>query len=233
MTKEIFKLTIEAIAPDEEEVFLLQGIPRGTLPPDRVRTLYRSAAELFLQSVAPVCMMADISSAEFSQIYSGKGLNEKDTPLEHIFPRAYQLGVFACTMGPAVSLKIEELMKSKTNTFPLGYMLDTIASHCAENAAIVAETLFLNRLPAPTEGLKVLLYSPGYCGWHISGQEKLFQYLQPAAIGIKLNPSFLMVPLKSISGVLVAGPAFMHDFDNDFPFCQQCQTLNCRQRILR
>ncbi len=233
MNKETFNLSIEVIAPDEEEIFFMQGIPRGTQPPERVKALYRSAAELFMQLAAPIGLIADLSSTQFSLIYPGLGQNEKDTPLEHIFPRAHQLGLFACTLGPAVSAKIDQLMKTQANGFALGYMLDTIASYGADKAALCTETLFLNRLPEPRAGLKVLLYSPGYCGWHISGQGKLFQYLQPEAIGIQLNPSFLMVPIKSISGVLVAGPASIHDFDNDYSFCDTCQTFNCRQRILR
>lgn len=233
MTREIITFSIDAIAPEEEEVYQLQGIPRGTVPPQRIRALYRSAEKLFLESVAPIGLMMDISSAQFSHIYSGSGQNEKDTPLAHIFPHAHQLGLLACTMGPAVSQKIDQLMKPGAMEFPVGYMLDAIASFCAEKAASVAETLFLSHLPQPQEGIKVLLYSPGYCGWHISGQGPLFHYLQPAEIGIQLNPSFLMEPLKSISGVLVAGPAFIHDFDNDYPFCDSCRTHNCRQRILR
>ncbi len=40
-----------------------------------------------------------------------------------------------------------------------------------------------------------------------------------------------MQPLKSVSGVLAAGEAPIHDFDNDFDFCDTCTTYQCRQRI--
>jgi hypothetical protein len=77
----------------------------------------------------------------------------------------------------------------------------------------------------------VLPYSPGYCGWHISGQRALFRHLEPERIGITLNTSFLMQPLKSVSGVLVVGDPRIHEFDNDFDFCAECATLDCRARI--
>ncbi|MCP4146820.1 MAG: hypothetical protein GY757_03625, partial [bacterium] len=101
-------------------------------------------------------------------------------------------------------------------------------------ASLEAEKLFLDRLKergdwAPS--LRVLNYSPGYCGWHISGQRKLFDWLNPEAIGIRLNESYLMSPLKSISGVLTAGEASIHRFDNTFPFCAQCRTFSCRERM--
>jgi hypothetical protein len=79
--------------------------------------------------------------------------------------------------------------------------------------------------------VRVLPYSPGYCGWHVSGQAKLFEVLRPQRIGISLNASHLMVPLKSVSGVLVAAEPEVHDFDIDFEFCSDCADQECRGRI--
>jgi hypothetical protein len=76
-----------------------------------------------------------------------------------------------------------------------------------------------------------LRYSPGYCGWDITGQRQLFQALRPEEIGITLRESCLMEPLKSISGVLVAARPEVHRFDNNYPFCSACTTQTCRSRI--
>ena len=78
---------------------------------------------------------------------------------------------------------------------------------------------------------RVLSYSPGYCGWHISGQKKLFAFLHPEEIGIRLLDSFLMHPLKSVSGVFVCGPEDIHRFENGFAFCGECRHQTCRERI--
>jgi hypothetical protein len=40
-----------------------------------------------------------------------------------------------------------------------------------------------------------------------------------------------MQPLKSVSGVLVAGAGEIHDFDNDYDFCDTCTKHQCRERI--
>jgi hypothetical protein len=74
-------------------------------------------------------------------------------------------------------------------------------------------------------------YSPGYCGWHISGQKMLFQFLRPEEIGISLLESFLMKPLKSVTGVLIAGKKTVHVFKPEFPFCSECKDHSCQQRI--
>jgi hypothetical protein len=74
-------------------------------------------------------------------------------------------------------------------------------------------------------------FSPGYCGWHVSGQKKLFAALEPEEIGITLTPSCLMKPLKSISGVIIAGDVDIFQFEDAFAFCGECSTHVCRERL--
>ena len=76
----------------------------------------------------------------------------------------------------------------------------------------------------------MLRFSPGYCGWHVSGQKRLFAELKPQKIDLTLRESCLMQPLKSISGVLVAGPKIIFDIDDTYPFCAACKTHSCRDR---
>jgi hypothetical protein len=78
---------------------------------------------------------------------------------------------------------------------------------------------------------RILRYSPGYCGWNLTGQRALFAALGPEEIGIHLTDSCLMEPVKSISGVMVMGPADIHRFTDDYSFCLTCPTHDCRRRI--
>jgi len=230
--RQVIDITIDRIKPDPSGVFQSQGIPPGTTPPEKVKELYDSAEKLFFKLAAPVGISADISIEEFAKIYTGNGNNEPDTPLEHIFPRANHLALFAFTLGKEISREIQRQLKNKN--LAKGYMLDTIASYCTDKASEAAQTIFHDRLVSKHQisgSCRILLYSPGYCGWHVSGQKKLFAYLEPQEIGIHLNESFLMVPLKSISGVLVSGDTKIHQFVNNYPFCANCQTHNCRDRI--
>ena len=90
------------------------------------------------------------------------------------------LALFALTMGEEVSINIETLFQK--NDFPIVYMLDTIASLAADNAAELYQGKYMKSLTEEnydTVENYVLAYSPGYCGWHISGQKKKFEYLKP------------------------------------------------------
>lgn len=48
-------------------------------------------------------------------------------------------------------------------------------------------------------------FSPGYCGWHVSGQQLLFPLFQGHTCGVRLTDSSLMLPIKSVSGIIGLG----------------------------
>jgi hypothetical protein len=110
-------------------------------------------------------------------------------------------------------------------------MLDSVASAAADRLADLLGPWYLSAIADPSPEARVLAYSPGYCGWDVSGQRALFEFLRPEEIGITLGDSCLMQPLKSISGVLVVGAGRIHRFHPTYSFCARCQEKQCRERI--
>ena len=66
-------------------------------------------------------------------------------------------------------------------------------------------------------------FSPGYCGWHVSQQQLLFPLFKGRTCGVRLNDSSLMVPIKSVSGIIGLGSS-VHHLDYTCGLCdyQQC-----------
>ena len=48
-------------------------------------------------------------------------------------------------------------------------------------------------------------FSPGYCGWHVSEQQLLFPLFEGHTCGVTLTDSSLMLPIKSVSGIVGIG----------------------------
>lgn len=48
-------------------------------------------------------------------------------------------------------------------------------------------------------------FSPGYCGWHVAQQQVLFPLFDGHTCGVQLTDSSLMVPIKSVSGIIGVG----------------------------
>lgn len=230
--REILEIPEASAPPGVAAALASQGIPAGADVPARIERLAREALELYVDLAAPQGIRAGVSRSEFDSIYRGEGRNAKRTPLEAIAPRADRLALFAVTLGEPLSRKIQELFRS--NEPALASMLDGIASERADAAAGSVAAGYLRAILDGGDGspdTRVLAYSPGYCGWHVTGQRRLFERLRPEEIGITLNASCLMQPLKSVSGVLVAGGAGIHEFEDDFDFCSDCSTHECRERI--
>jgi hypothetical protein len=228
------RVALDAVAtpPDRATVFRCQGIPDHVEPREPLQRLADRAIDRYAELVEPRGLWQELSHEAFESVYRGEGLNAGRTPLHEVFPRAERLALFVVTLGEAVSREIDRLFER--NEPALAHALDVIASERADRASTLVGERFRDRLLAeglPEASAHVLAYSPGYCGWHVTGQRKLFELLRPGEIGVTLNASCLMQPLKSVSGVLVAGPPESHFFDNDYDFCDVCATHECRERI--
>lgn len=224
--------TAEASLPPVRDVLDSQGLPAEDRLPVRIGALLRDAMAAYLERAEPRGVVRMIDQRQFADVYRGDGRNDKDTPLEHVFPRADAMALFAATVGPRVTDTIRDLFARHDPA--RGHMLDAVASVAADGLARAASEAVAERLRAggqvPVAGA-MLAYSPGYCGWHVSGQRALFAALGPEDIGITLNESCLMQPLKSVSGVIVAGPVDIHRFSPEFPCCDRCTTRECQDRI--
>ena len=85
------------------------------------------------------------------------------------------------------------------------YIADSLGSIIAEKAADCMEKALAAYIEEK-DWKHTNRYSPGYCGWHVSEQQKLFSLFPVAApCGIQLTDSSLMIPIKSVSGVIGVG----------------------------
>jgi hypothetical protein len=218
-----------ALSPPRRAILTHLGMTAADPVSSRLDLLIEQAAQIFDRTASPAAVFHRVSHDEFATVYAGSGWNAPESPLEDIFPRADALALFAGTLGQQMDHAIGSLFKSGDPA--LGYMLDVTAASAADRLAEVTAVRFLSSLHRDSAELRVLPYSPGYCGWHVSGQRELFAHLQPDEIGIALTRGCLMDPLKSVSGVLVAGRPAVHRFRPTYPFCDACTTHECRVRM--
>jgi hypothetical protein len=226
------RIPVSEVTPSQDAILQAQGIPAGVEIKTQVIKSAKTALQLYTELAVPLGMLFEISHAEFEPIYNGIGLNSNPGLIEEIYKKSKYMALFAVTIGPVVGTKIRELFHK--SEFALGSFLDSAASCGADLISHVLEAQFkkyLSRHDLAASDMEVLAYSPGYCGWHISAQRALFDYLHPDEIGISLRDSFLMEPLKSISGVLLAGPREIHIFDDVYSFCTDCKSRSCRDRV--
>lgn len=120
---------------------------------------------------------------------------------------AQKLAVFVCTVGSGPTIKYKEYINE--NDLLKAYYADALGSVAVEKAMDIFQQEFGKELES--ENLKTSnRYSPGYCGWLVGEQQKLFSLLTENPCGVLLTDSSLMQPIKSISGVIGAGSRINH-----------------------
>lgn len=234
MTHEILHFRPAEIRPGIGAILEAQGVPRSAPTDERITRLAEESLALYDGTARPAGILLELEGEVFASIFNGDNRNDPSSPVGPIFKEADALALFVATLGEEISDEI--LQAFRRDDFPLGSMLDSAASEAAELMAQRLEDTFRERLQSRGSfgsAHATLRFSPGYCGWDMSGQRSLFEAMHPRTIGISLNESFLMRPIKSVSGVIIAGKKQIFQFDDTFSFCRDCLTHTCRDRLSR
>ena len=133
---------------------------------------------------------------------------------------------FICTSGVEFEAYQQRLKQQgdMVRVFIADALGSVIAEHCADRMEeILQESIdklgwhHTNR------------FSPGYCGWHVSQQQLLFPLFKGQTCGVKLTDSSLMVPIKSVSGIIGVGKEIRKlDYT-----CGLCNFEKCYKRKLK
>ncbi len=124
--------------------------------------------------------------------------------------------------------QLEDLLHHYRDTdLVKAFLADSIASEFAEATArkgieAIEQTM--------SEGEHISnSYSPGYCGWLLKEQTKLFSHFGARPCDVELTESCLMLPIKSVSAVLAIGPNVVKA-----PYgCAICTKSDCYKKQIK
>lgn len=139
------------------------------------------------------------------------------------FRKSETVAIFVSTAGSELETESKEMM-NKGDVLE-GYLLNVIGSEVAEEGGNIVEKK-LSELLSPFSLNITNRYSPGYCNWNVSEQQKLFSLLPKKFCGIELSVSSLMTPIKSISGFIGVGE---HASKEEYQ-CNICDVDYCFKR---
>jgi len=202
-------LTIE-----REEVLHLLGYPDDEDAPERIE-------ELLARMLAEARRLSRARGVYASLPVERAG----EVGLERMDATGLVIGMV--TAGDGIERRVAEAMDRGAVTEAL--LLDAAGSAAAEEAA--------DRLGAIISGDESnearpvsCRVSPGYGHWPLTAQTALFERLPHEAIGVRLLPSMLMVPRKSISFAMWLGADARPI--TGLAGCARCRLEHCRYRRL-
>jgi hypothetical protein len=140
--------------------------------------------------------------------------------------KAEKAAIFVCTIGPEMERWSHKLLDEGDGI--LSYIVDTVASVIVESATDKLHDHIGSVMKM--KGLNITnRYSPGYCDWEVPEQLKLFSMLPEKFCGITLTESAMMVPIKSVSGIIGIGA----EVKWQKYACDTCGITDCTYRIIR
>lgn len=140
---------------------------------------------------------------------------------------AQRFAVFVATAGPGYFQWLNAVNR-RSDMFQ-AYVMDVVGSQVVESVADYMEQVLQAQIDQDAFH-RTNRFSPGYCGWQVSEQPKLFSlFNEPNPCGIQLNESCIMLPEKSVSGVIGVGPDVRY-----LPYtCGLCDQKQCYKRKSR
>ena len=140
--------------------------------------------------------------------------------------KSESIALFLCTAGVEIGTRSRDAMKE--GDLLKGYIYDVTGSEIVEAAADLMQNSLEVKMIAEEKKI-TNRFSPGYCGWDVAEQHKLFQDFPYNFCGIRLTPSALMDPVKSVSGVIGIGENVKR-----LPYaCNLCEMKDCIYRKVR
>lgn len=139
------------------------------------------------------------------------------------FRNLEMLAVVICSAGR----KIDELSRKLMTEGNLleGYIMDALGSVAVEKLAERIQNIIFKKMNP--QGLMLTnLYHPGYCGWDLKEQKKIFSLLPENFCSVSLTDDCLMVPVKSTSALMGIGKKVFDDGHE----CEICNRLDCYLR---
>lgn len=149
-----------------------------------------------------------------------------DKIITHQLKNAEQGGIFVCTIGQGMEIWLKQALQNGDNV--RSFFIDATASAIVESTADLIHTHIGES--AKSKGMNFTnRYSPGYCNWNVIEQLKLFSLLPKKFCGVTLNDSAMMIPIKSISGIIGLGKKVkMQEYS-----CEICGVKDCTHRQIR
>lgn len=142
-----------------------------------------------------------------------------------LLERCCMAAVFVVTIGSLLEETAARL--AEDDLILQSYVLDAIGSVAVEEAVDYVEEQ--TRRMARSDGFVITRrISPGYCDWDISQQQVIFEAVNADSIGVCLTDECLMVPRKSISGIIGIGPA-----EGGLEYCNPCESCDKRDCLGR
>jgi hypothetical protein len=211
---------------DTSQVLRQIGYGTDGVPSARVESLVKEYADNICHLIEPSYsyVIRDVKSVRGSRVFIEGSVVFRSNVIAELLEPCPRVAVFVLTVGGRLGEMVRKL--SKDGLMVQAAVLDAIGSDAAETLARVVQDIVAQEAAAEGMGISQR-FSPGYCDWRVSQQKMVFRAMGGKTAGVRLTDGCLMVPQKSVSGIIGIGPA---DKVESYNPCLICDKLDCKGR---
>jgi hypothetical protein len=224
MTTVSDQITIEI---NENEVLRSVGYDTSCEPPARMKTLVHEYAQNAGQLINPVYsyVVRDIDFIIDPSVFVESGVIFQSGVISGLLKKSERIAIFALTIDGYLEEAVSHL--ADNGLVVQARVLDAIGSDAAEQVAEHVHQMITEG--AEAQGLATSQrFSPGYCDWEVSQQQTLFRAMNGSSAFIQLTDDNLMIPQKSISGIIGIGT--LESGVASYNPCKSCRRYDCPGR---
>ncbi len=212
---------------DKKQVYHYIGYEDDHKLSARISSLVDDYAKHAHQLINPLYsyIIKDVEWARGSIAFVEDSIIFKSQVVVQLLEQCQQVAIFLVTIGKYLEETAWKL--ARDGLVLQATVLDAVGSDAVEKAADGVQDKI--QAIAGTEGLITSRrFSPGYCDWDIGQQRMLFHALAGHTSGVRLTGECLMIPQKSISGIVGIGSP-NGNVENYNP-CEFCNKQDCPGR---
>jgi len=202
------------------------GYGNGCQPSARIDSLVNDYLENvhYLTEPSYSYVIKDIMLVHGTSVIVDSSLIFQSEVIARLLEKCDKVAIFLVTINKHVE---EMSCRLAEDGLVLGAMvLDAIGSTIAEKVADLVQEK-IARVSSTLGCNTSRRFSPGYCDWDISQQEIIFRAIDSKSVGIQLTDECLMLPRKSISGIIGIGT---DSHVKNYNPCLRCDKENCTGR---
>jgi hypothetical protein len=205
-----------------EQVYCGIGYAPDSEPAPRVASLINDHLDEAQQLVKPSYshLIRQVELVYGASVILEDGTVFHSQILARTLEKAEEVIVFALTIGG--ELEDEAARLAREGLILQATTLETIGSLYTEQLASWVE-MRIGDLAHAWGRTASWRFSPGYCDWDVSQQRAVFSMLGEDCAGIHLTDSCLMIPRKSMSGIIGIGDSDINDYNP----CATCDKHDC------
>lgn len=189
---------------NRKQILQTMGYNSGPTAPTRILKMVNELARQNLDFTDPSYsyIIRDIQSVQDDRINIEGSIRLRSRTLARMLKTCRKVAMFVLTIGDRLEQSAATL--AREGSVLKASVLEAIGSNAVEQ---VAELLH-DRISYEVSNRGLLTgrrFSPGYCDWAIDQQEIVFQAMNGNSAGVQLTEGYLMLPRKSISGLIGIG----------------------------